>query len=66
MPLNETLVNSHLRVTKWIGMIPAVAVCALCSRSFTVLLSALNSVGDAQKNLLDQFTAHHCKIEIES
>ncbi len=51
----------HLRVLKWIGTIPAVAVCTGCERQFTVPLSALKRVADAQQSLRVQFAEHDCQ-----
>jgi len=49
-----------LRVVKWLGTVPA-GVCTFCERLFTVPLTALRKVGDAQKSLRVQFDAHKCK-----
>ena len=51
----------NLRVVKWIGTIPVIGVCTFCDRSFTVPLSAMKRVADAQENLRVQFTEHKCK-----
>jgi hypothetical protein len=50
----------NLRVTKWLGMVPAVAVCTFCNREFTVPLSSLKKVTDAQESLRLQFAEHKC------
>ena len=52
-----------LRVVKWLGTIPASGVCTFCDRLFTVPLTALKRVADAQASLRIQFTEHNCKRE---
>jgi hypothetical protein len=54
-----------LRVTKWLGMTPAVAVCTMCGREFVVAMNDLKKVSDAQENLRVQFAEHLCKQEEE-
>jgi hypothetical protein len=51
----------NLRVLKWIGTTPAVAVCTSCNREFKVTLEALRRVADAQESLRLQFAQHPCK-----
>jgi hypothetical protein len=51
----------NLRVSKWLGMTPAVAVCTFCGREFKAPMDALRRVGDAQANLQDQFSRHQCE-----
>ncbi len=51
----------HLRVLKWLGTTPAVAVCSSCNREFRVPLEVLKRVGGAVENLKLQFTQHQCK-----
>ncbi len=51
----------NLRVTKWLGTIPAVGVCTLCDRY--VPLTALKRVADAQESLRVQFAEYKCKSE---
>jgi hypothetical protein len=51
----------NLRVLKWLGILPAIAVCTRCNREFRVPLDALKRVADAQANLKSQFAAHECK-----
>ena len=51
----------NLRVLKWIGMVPAVAVCTGCEREFSVPVSALKRVADAQASLSAQFAEHECE-----
>jgi hypothetical protein len=50
----------NLRVTKWIGTVPAMAVCTACNREFKVPVSMLRSVVDSQESLRRQFAAHRC------
>jgi hypothetical protein len=56
----------NLRVTKWLGTIPAVGVCTFCDRLFYVPLTALKKVADAQESLRVQFTEHKCKTQTDS
>jgi len=51
----------RLRVTKWLGMVPVIAVCSACSREFKVPLTALNRVAEAQQSLQLQFVGHTCE-----
>jgi hypothetical protein len=51
----------HLRVLKWLGTTPAVAVCGSCNREFRVPLEVLKRVGGAVENLKLQFAQHQCK-----
>jgi len=51
----------HLRVIKWIGTTPAVAVCTSCERQFKIPLTAMARTLDAQENLKMQFDNHTCK-----
>jgi hypothetical protein len=53
----------RLRVLKWPGTIPAVAVCTLCNREFKVPVAAIKKVVDAQESLKLQFDQHRCKPE---
>jgi hypothetical protein len=60
------MATRHLRVTKWLGMIPAGAIPAVgirtfCERQFVVPMTALRKVADAQESLRVQFTEHKCK-----
>lgn len=52
-----------LRVVKWIGQTPAVAVCMFCNREFKTGMRALSRVEDAKAYLQDQFDRHKCKSE---
>ena len=58
--------NGRLRVTKWIGTVPAVAVCTKCQRDFRVPITMLNRTLDAQANLKMQFARHKCAIVSEA
>ena len=51
----------NLRVLKWLGTVPAVAVCTFCNREFKVPLAAVKRVPDAQENLKLQFAEHECQ-----
>jgi hypothetical protein len=53
----------RLRVLKWLGTVPAVAVCTLCNREFKVPVAALKKVADAQASLKLQFDQHPCQPE---
>jgi hypothetical protein len=53
--------KKRLRVLKWIGTVPAVGVCTLCNREFTVPVTAIKRVADAQESLKLQFDQHQCK-----
>ena len=54
----------NLRVIKWIGTVPAVALCTFCNREFKVPVSAMNRVADAQEALRLGFAAHTCEPTI--
>jgi hypothetical protein len=49
----------HLRVLKWLGTTPAIAVCTLCNREFRVPLEVLKRVGGAVEHL-KLFAQHQC------
>ncbi|HZQ18746.1 MAG TPA: hypothetical protein VFA90_08495 [Terriglobales bacterium] len=53
----------NLRVTKWLGMAPAVGVCTCCGLEFRVPLAAIKRTVDAQANLKAQFDRHDCQRE---
>jgi hypothetical protein len=55
----------NLRVTKWLGTVPAVGVCTLCNREFKVPMSGMKRVADAQESLRVQFAEHKCKGETD-
>jgi hypothetical protein len=52
-------------VTKWLGPVPAVAVCSQCGREFKVSLTLLKRTTDAQESLRKQFAEHLCPHEAE-
>jgi hypothetical protein len=51
----------NLRVMKWLGTTPAIAVCTACNREFRVSLEVLKRVGGAVEELKLQFAQHQCK-----
>jgi len=51
----------NLRVLKWLGTTPAIAVCTACNREFKVPLDVLKRVGGAAEHLKLQFARHQCK-----
>ena len=53
----------NLRVVKWIGTVPAAAVCTVCNRKFKVPMSFMKRVSDAQLILKNAFAEHECKSE---
>jgi hypothetical protein len=53
----------NLRVLKWLGTTPAIAVCTMCNREFKVPLEVLKRVGGAAENLKLQFARHKCKSD---
>jgi hypothetical protein len=55
------MLKRNLRVLKWLGTVPAVAVCTLCNREFKVPLAAVKRASDAQENLTRQFAQHECR-----
>jgi hypothetical protein len=57
----SALSKRNLRVLKWLGTVPAVGVCTFCNCEFTVPMTALKRVADAQESLRKQFTEHTCK-----
>jgi hypothetical protein len=59
------MVKRNIRVTKWMGMVPVVAVCTACGREFKASLNELRQVTAAQESLRRQFDAHACEPEPE-
>jgi hypothetical protein len=55
-----------IRVTKWLGPVPAVAVCSQCEREFKVPLALLKQTTNAQESLRKQFAEHVCPGEAEA
>jgi hypothetical protein len=60
------MVKRNLRVLKWLGTTPAIAVCTVCDREFKVPLEILKRVGGAVENLKLQFARHRCNQEAGS
>jgi hypothetical protein len=54
-----------IRVTKWLGPVPVVAVCSRCVREFKVPLALLKQTANAQDSLRKQFAEHICPDEAE-
>ena len=54
-----------IRVTKWLGSTPAVAVCSYCRREFKVPLALLKQTANAQESLRKQFAEHLCPSDAE-
>jgi hypothetical protein len=52
----------NLRVVKWLGSVPAVAVCTDCARTFKVPLESLKKTAEAQESLRKQFAEHKCIV----
>jgi hypothetical protein len=52
-----------LRVTKWIGTTPAIAVCTFCAREFKAPVTELKKTVHAQASLQQQFDRHKCAPE---
>jgi hypothetical protein len=55
--------KGNLRVTKWLGTVPAIGTCTFCNRQFKVPMTAMRRVADAQEALKLQFAAHKCERE---
>ena len=55
------MAKRSLRVVKWLGLVPAVAVCTACSRNFNVPAALLKRTSDAQESLRKQFAEHKCE-----
>ena len=55
-----------LRVTKWIGTTPAIAVCTCCNREFKASLNDLKKTVHAQASLQLQFDRHKCEAQPET
>jgi len=53
----------NLRVLKWLGTTPAIAVCMACQREFKVPVEVLKRVGGGAENLKLQFAQHQCTQE---
>jgi len=55
------MAKRNLRVLKWLGTTPAIAVCTVCNQEFRVPLEVLKRVGGAAENLKLQFARHPCR-----
>jgi hypothetical protein len=51
----------NLRVLKWLGTTPAIAVCSVCNQEFRVPLEVLKRIGGAVEHLNLQFGQHKCQ-----
>jgi len=57
----------NLRVLKWLGTTPAIAICTVCNQEFRVPVDLLKRVAGAADHLKLQFARHQCKqAEIDS
>jgi len=52
-----------LKVIKWLGQVPVEGICTACNRNFTVPLTSLGRLDDAQKALKLKFDVHKCPSE---
>lgn len=57
------MLKGNLRVIKWLGTVLAIGVCTLCNRQFTVPMTAITRVADAEEALRLQFAGHKCERE---
>jgi hypothetical protein len=53
-----------LRVTKWLGTVPAVGTCTHCERNFKVPADSLKRTSYAQESLRKQFVEHKCEEDL--
>ena len=53
----------NLRVLKWLGSTPAIAICTACNRKFKVPIEVLKRVGGAAEELKLQFARHQCEAD---
>jgi hypothetical protein len=56
------MAKRSLRVVKWVGTIPVLGVCMFCNRTFSVPLTVMRRVIDAQEHLRNKFAEHKCKL----
>jgi hypothetical protein len=56
------LPKRYLRVVKWLGLTPAIAVCVSCGKEFKVPLTLLSKTTDAKTSLDEQFYRHECRL----
>jgi len=54
----------NLRVTKWLGPVPAVGLYSDCGRELKVPLALLKQTSEAQESLRKQFVEHKCPCTI--
>jgi hypothetical protein len=54
------MAKRNLRVLKWLGTTPAIAVCSACNREFRVPVEVLKRAGGAAESLKLQFAQHPC------
>ena len=54
-------INRNLRVLKWLGTTPAIAVCSMCNQEFRVPIEVLKRVGGAVEHLKLEFAQHTCQ-----
>jgi len=57
------MVKRNIRVTKWMGLVPVIAVCTACGREFKASLNDLRQITAAQESLRQQFDHHLCEEE---
>jgi hypothetical protein len=50
----------NLRVMKWLGTTPAIAVCTDCNKEFRVPLELLKRVAGSHEYLKREFSRHQC------
>jgi len=55
------MAKPNLRVTKWLGTVPAIGICTNCERTFKVPLESQKRTSEAQESLRKQFVEHKCK-----
>jgi hypothetical protein len=60
------MANREMRVVKYIGPAPFVAVCTNCSQQFKVPPDITMTAGEAQATLQAEFSKHECKRLDES
>lgn len=60
------MTKRNIRVVKWLGAGPAVALCTGCNREFRVALADLKTITRAQESLKRQFAEHSCEPEGEN
>jgi hypothetical protein len=53
----------NLRVVKWLGTVPVVAVCSACNRKFQVSPIDMKGLQARKRSLRVEFAEHECKDE---